>query len=123
MFFRAENMEIASQMMQQINHNFKAHIILEFLVDYKTAIILIAIGYFLHFIPYKYEQWCQAASAKLHCSLQSLALLAMILLVVQFKFITMNKKGIISFFILDFIGFYIKLIRGCKSYSWNKYLN
>ena len=84
-FFRAENMEIASQMMQQIIHNFKAHIILEFLVGYKTAIILIAIGYFLHFIPYKYEQWCQAATAKLHWSLQSLALLAMILLVVQFK--------------------------------------
>lgn len=54
-FFRAESMQIGWQVLAQIFTNFSPAIALDFIVGYKWVVMLMVLGYLLHFAPYKLE--------------------------------------------------------------------
>ncbi|MFM7428555.1 MAG: MBOAT family O-acyltransferase, partial [Flammeovirgaceae bacterium] len=84
-FFRAETMELAGQMIYQIMFHFNPGVFGSFLVGYKTIILLMIIGFLLHFTPSSWEQWGETAVTKLPLVGKALFLLAVILVVVQTK--------------------------------------
>lgn len=59
LLFRADSMEVVRTMLHQICHNFgNMSIIEQFLNGYKYVVVLIAIGYLLHFMP---SSWSERA--------------------------------------------------------------
>lgn len=74
-FFRAPNFEIAKQLINQIFTQFNGGIALTFVTAYYKVVLLVLLGYGLHFIPKKYEtlslDWFTNASfvMKLACML------------------------------------------------------
>ncbi len=54
-FFRAGTLEVSGQMIEQILYNFRPELFFEFLYGYEKVVLLMAIGYVLHFIPKKFE--------------------------------------------------------------------
>lgn len=54
-FFRAPNFEIAKQLINQIFTQFNGGIALTFVTAYYKVVLLVLLGYGLHFIPKKYE--------------------------------------------------------------------
>jgi D-alanyl-lipoteichoic acid acyltransferase DltB (MBOAT superfamily) len=60
-FFRAQNMRKARQMISQIVHHFEAQLIPEMIVSYKEVFGIIVLGFILHWLPAgmkeKYRGW------------------------------------------------------------------
>ena len=54
-FFRAANMEVSWEIINQITQNFKPDVFFDFLEGYKGVVLLMIIGYVLHAIPQKFE--------------------------------------------------------------------
>ena len=84
-FFRASNMEIAGQMIRQILLHFNPQIFLEFVTGYKTVMLMMLFGYFLHFIPKPIELKTQNAVTALPLLGKVAFLVIVIFVVVQFK--------------------------------------
>lgn len=84
-FFRAPSMESVGQMLWQILANFNAGIFFQFLAGYKAVMILMLIGYLLHFVPRNYEQWFQRKIIELPFAYKAAWMLLIIVLVIQTK--------------------------------------
>jgi len=84
-FFRADNMEIATQMIRQIVFHFNPQIFFEFITGYKSVLLMMLIGYTLHFIPKSVELKTENIVTNLPLLLKVSFMILVILLVVQFK--------------------------------------
>lgn len=84
-FFRSENMTIASQVLNQIAFNFKASIFWEFIQGYKTVLCILVIGYIIHFMPKKWETALENTIIKVPLPIKALYLIGILLIVAQFK--------------------------------------
>jgi D-alanyl-lipoteichoic acid acyltransferase DltB (MBOAT superfamily) len=84
-FFRAENMNTAGQVLNQIIFNFKASIFWEFLNGYKTVLAILIIGYLIHFTPKKWENAIENTIIKVPLPVKALYLIGILLIVAQFK--------------------------------------
>jgi len=85
-FFRAFSIESGWEVVGQIVSFFQAGVFMQFVNAYPMIIILMVIGYVLHFLPESWERWTESFVVKMPIVVQALLLTAMILLVVQFKF-------------------------------------
>ena len=84
-FFRADNMETATQMIRQIVFHFNPQIFVEFITGYKSVLLMMLIGYTLHFIPKSVELKTENIVTNLPLLLKVSFMILVILLVVQFK--------------------------------------
>ncbi|MCH7973598.1 MAG: MBOAT family protein [Bacteroidetes bacterium] len=85
-FFRAFSIESGWDVVSQIFTFFQAGVFMQFVNAYPMIIILMVIGYVLHFLPEAWEKWTENFVVKMPVVVQALLLTAIILLVVQFKF-------------------------------------
>jgi alginate O-acetyltransferase complex protein AlgI len=84
-FFRAENMEVAGQMIRQIAFHFNPQIFIEFIGGYKNVLLMMLFGYVLHFIPKSIEDKTGGIVSNLPTLYKVVFLVLVIFLVVQFK--------------------------------------
>ncbi len=84
-FFRADSLDVVWRMLYQIGFDFKGQIFLDFIQGYSIVLGLMVIGYVLHFVPKAQELWASAQVQKLHWVVQSLLVVVMIYIVIQFK--------------------------------------
>jgi D-alanyl-lipoteichoic acid acyltransferase DltB (MBOAT superfamily) len=84
-FFRAESMQTAWEMLSQIARDFHPEIFLQFVVGYKTVFILMLAGYVFHFMPKGVESALQGLVTRSPLLVQALMLAAVIFAIVQMK--------------------------------------
>ncbi|MDR1258888.1 MAG: MBOAT family protein [Tannerellaceae bacterium] len=84
-FFRADTMQTAGDIMRQIATDFHPEIFLQFIRGYKTVCILMLAGYISHFMPRCIERLARDAVTRSPLVLQAAILAAVIFLIVQMK--------------------------------------
>lgn len=84
-FFRADNMEIASQMINQILFHFNYHIFYSFVIGYLPVVLMMLMGYAIHFIPSTVDLKIQNVVINAPLSMKVGYLIIAILVAVQFK--------------------------------------
>jgi alginate O-acetyltransferase complex protein AlgI len=84
-FFRAPDMTTAGQVLDQIFTHFSPNVFPEFVSGYKNVLLLMVIGYMLHFIPKSIEQKAEQTVTEMHLAWKTVLLVAMIVLVIQTK--------------------------------------
>lgn len=84
-FFRADDMETAMQMIRQMLFHFKLQIFFEFITGYKAVLLIMLFGYLLHFIPKSVELKTERLVTNLPLLSKVIFLILVILLVIQFK--------------------------------------
>jgi D-alanyl-lipoteichoic acid acyltransferase DltB (MBOAT superfamily) len=84
-FFRAEDMKIANKILVQIIFHFNYKVFLEFIVGYKTVLILMLFGYSLHFASSSFKNRIQDTITELPLIFKIFILIGIIMIVVQFK--------------------------------------
>jgi D-alanyl-lipoteichoic acid acyltransferase DltB (MBOAT superfamily) len=84
-FFRAPDMATVGQVLSQIFGHFSPHVFQEFVSGYKIVLMLMAIGYALHFIPRSIEIQAEQLVIRMPLALKTVLLVAMIVLVIQTK--------------------------------------
>ena len=84
-FFRADNMEIATEILRQIFTNFNIELIPAIISGYKYVFIVMAIGYVLHFTPSRYSVLSYDLITRMPLPLKALAIVAVIWIVMQVK--------------------------------------
>lgn len=84
-YFRAENMKIAGEVINQIVTNFHGNIAFEFISGYPVVSSLLIFGYFLHFIPKKIETQTEIIITKSPLLLQISYIILVVFMMVQFK--------------------------------------
>lgn len=84
-FFRAADMKTVGDVFTRIFAAFNGQILPEFLVGYKYVVILMVLGYFLHFIPVSWEQRFQQFFSRQNLLLQAATVVAVIYFVAQIK--------------------------------------
>ena len=84
-FFRAENMKIAGELLYQIFNDFSPNIIFDFINGYGYVITLIAIGYILHFTPKSVEIKTEKLFVNSSLLVKSIFVVLVIFVLVQFK--------------------------------------
>ncbi len=84
-FFRAESMEKACEMLSQIVTNFHPEVFTQFVVGYKGVFTLMVLGYLFHFVPKRWENYLQQGVTQAPLVVQATLLALAILVVVQFK--------------------------------------
>lgn len=82
-FFRADSMEIAGQVINQITTQFKPGIFTEFVLGYRNVLLVMLMGYFLHFIPRSVEIQAEGLMARLPLVGKLAWLVAIIILMTQ----------------------------------------
>ncbi|MBR5465032.1 MAG: MBOAT family protein [Alistipes sp.] len=83
--FRADSMQTAGLMLHQIFSAFDASLIPQIIAGYSGAFLLLAIGYVLHAIPDRGDQWLRGAITNAPMGLQVAMMVLMIWLVMQVK--------------------------------------
>lgn len=84
-FFRAANMEIAGQMINQITAHFNGLLFFDFISGYKGVIFLMTVGYILHFIPASTEKRAETWVTQLPLAGKAVLVASIIILVIQTK--------------------------------------
>ncbi len=84
-FFRAEDMETVKDIFSQIFTSFNLSVLPEFIVGYKGVILLMIVGYTLHFLPDRFETQAKRWATELPMALQALVIALLIWLVMQVK--------------------------------------
>lgn len=84
-FFRADDVSVAFQMIRQIFFHFNPRFFFEFITGYKAVLLMMLIGYSLHFIPKSVELRTENIVTNLPLLLKVAFMMLVILLVVQFK--------------------------------------
>ncbi|MFZ4798203.1 MAG: MBOAT family O-acyltransferase [Bacteroidia bacterium] len=81
-FFRAPNFDIAKQLLNQITNNFNGSIAYTFITSYYKIVLLMLLGYALHFVPKKYEtislNWFTQSSTKVKLAIMLLVIVIFI---------------------------------------------
>ncbi len=72
-------------MLSQITHSFKPELLPDVVASYWQVMMLIAIGYILHFIPDSFSQQCKQAFVRMPVAVYILALIVMIVIIIQVK--------------------------------------
>jgi len=84
-FFRAHSMEVARQMIIQILFHFSPQVLVEFIRGYWTELVLILLGYVLHFLPRSFDRAAEQWTIRLPLVGKALLLLAVIFISIQTK--------------------------------------
>ena len=84
-FFRADSIETVNQVLTQITNNFHPEIILEFISGYHWVLLLMVIGYVLHYLPFSRRRAAERALTRAPFWVQTLLLVTLIFLVFQMK--------------------------------------
>lgn len=84
-FFRASSMEIVGDMLGQIFLHFNPQVFFQFIVGYKGVIMLMVIGYVLHFIPREVETSFQQKLTELPFVYKAAWMVIIIIMVMQTK--------------------------------------
>ncbi len=84
-YFRADNMAAVKAMLTQITTSFHPEIISDFIKGYPYVLMLMVLGYILHFIPSDIENYTQKLVIKSPFVLKVSYLLAIIFIVIQIK--------------------------------------
>lgn len=84
-FFRASDMQIAKQVIDQILFHFNGQIFAEFTAGYHKVLWLMAAGYILHFAPKSYEKSAEEWVTQQPFLLKIFVLLLVVILVMQVK--------------------------------------
>lgn len=84
-FFRSENMHIASTVIYQISHDFRLDQFPQFFAGYRNVLILMGIGYILHFIPGRFEASLRELFVRTPLPVKAIAVVLMAVLVIQVK--------------------------------------
>lgn len=84
-FFRAETMQIAWDMLHQIYTNFHPEILWQFIMGYKVVVVLMLVGYLLHFSSRQLELRFRSFFVEARFAWQALVLLVLIVLVIQMR--------------------------------------
>ncbi|MCA4899865.1 MAG: MBOAT family O-acyltransferase [Bacteroidota bacterium] len=84
-FFRAENMELAGQMLYQILYHLKPTLLFDLIAGYPAVVALMVIGYVLHFVPVNWEEKSQELLTKLPLVGKAAFIVLVIVLVMQTK--------------------------------------
>jgi len=85
LFFRPQSNQLAFEMLDQIFNFFKAPVFMQFVEGYPIIVVMVVVGYLLHFVPKKLELKWEAFVTKLPLVGKAILLCAVIWLVVQFK--------------------------------------
>ena len=84
-FFRAPDLDVVSSMIGQILNSFSGHLLSQLVNGYPFVMLLMTIGYILHFLPESAEQWAEKNATKLPMAGKVALFTAMIVLVIQTK--------------------------------------
>jgi D-alanyl-lipoteichoic acid acyltransferase DltB (MBOAT superfamily) len=84
-FFRASSMETSWQMLNQVTQNFKPELFFDFLMGYKGVILLMIVGFTLHFLPQRWEVKVQDQVTQAPLMAKAVLITLLILMVVQVK--------------------------------------
>ena len=84
-FFRAHSMEVARQIIIQILFHFSPQVLVEFIRGYWTELVLILLGYVLHFLPCSFDRAAEQWTIRLPLVGKALLLLAVIFISIQTK--------------------------------------
>lgn len=84
-FFRAANMATVGEMVHQIFFEFNLDVLSEFISGYRVVLMLMVIGYLLHFIPKEAEVAAQETITSMPLAGKAAFMLAVIVLVIQTK--------------------------------------
>jgi alginate O-acetyltransferase complex protein AlgI len=82
-YFRASSFEEVNIIMTQIIYNFKGELILDLMMGYKIVFLLMTIGYLIHFIPSKMDNWMQKKFSSLPWIIKSIVLAFYIWMIIQ----------------------------------------
>ncbi|WP_255158091.1 hypothetical protein [Siphonobacter sp. BAB-5385] len=82
-FFRADSMEIAQQLLHQIATQFDPTLIVQFVEGYQNVLLVMLLGYTLHFMPRSLELQAENWITRLPLVGKLAWLLAVILLMTQ----------------------------------------
>jgi D-alanyl-lipoteichoic acid acyltransferase DltB (MBOAT superfamily) len=84
-FFRAPNFDIAKLLLNQIFTQFNGSIAYTFVTSYHKIVLVILLGYALHFIPKKYETASLAWFTNTSFAVKLVCMLAVIIIFIQVK--------------------------------------
>lgn len=84
-FFRAANIATVGEMVHQIFFEFNAGVLAEFISGYRVVLMLMVIGYLLHFIPKEAELAAQETITSMPLAGKAAFMLAVIVIVIQTK--------------------------------------
>ena len=84
-FFRADNMQIAGGVISQIAMHFNPGILPAFVAGYKNILVIMLMGYILHFIPRQYEVKAMNVVTEMPLGAKVALVVATIVLVIQMK--------------------------------------
>jgi alginate O-acetyltransferase complex protein AlgI len=84
-FFRAKDMQIAGDIISQIIHQFSPQIFFDFIVGYKEVVLLMLLGYLLHFLPRHIESLSENWVTQSPLAVKALLIVCVIVIVIQTK--------------------------------------
>jgi len=84
-FFRADNMQIAGDVISRIALHFTPSVLPAFLAGYKNILLVMLMGYILHFIPRKYEVMAMNWVVEMPLPAKVAFVVSAIVLVIQVK--------------------------------------
>ena len=84
-FFRADTMAKAGEMLTQIFYHFSPEVFIQFITGYHMIFILMITGYIIHFMPKKVDITIQQAVIRMPLWGKALLLCAAIFIVIQMK--------------------------------------
>jgi alginate O-acetyltransferase complex protein AlgI len=84
-FFRAADMETVGAMLGQIVHHFNAQIFFEFIMGYKIVMIMMLIGYVLHFMSDDIQLKTEEKIIQMPLVMKAVCIVVVIVLVIQTK--------------------------------------
>ena len=84
-FFRAANMATVGEILAQIFYHFNLALLPEFIQGYKVVMMLMVIGYLLHFIPREAELAAQETITTMPLAGKAAFMISVIILVIQTK--------------------------------------
>lgn len=82
-FFRASSMETAGDMIRQILLHLNPQVLFDFIIGYKGVVLLMFIGYCLHFLPRRMEFRFQQMVTDMPLALKAVWMVVIIFLVIQ----------------------------------------
>lgn len=85
-FFRAQDLKYASDMLSQIFSFFHAEVFSQFVMGYKIIFALIVIGYLIHFVPEKLKSWSRELVINTPLAGKAILLTIAIWIAIQFRF-------------------------------------
>lgn len=84
-FFRAANMATVGEILSQIFYHFNMSVLPEFIQGYKVVMMLMVIGYLLHFIPKEAELAAQETITNMPLAGKAAFMISVVILVIQTK--------------------------------------